>query len=273
MPSGLLNADIGFPAFTGNESTEEKIGQISQYLYMLLEQLKYSLANIGVDNMTSGGVTELTQTVVNTPININIGDTSGKSTTIGESIARNGENISAVAQTADKINLVVQNGSSASELVLTPGMTGIISDQIVANGKMIFASKNDLKEGKTEIDGACIKSGTLILDSPSTANDSMKMEGGKLTAYHPNIYYPSLITTDLELYASWGHAYLSVTGEMSFNSSSHMSIGSTGGGVTISAATTLDLEGGLGAYQGVVIGGRNQDVRITGNVYINGVLQ
>lgn len=164
MPSGLLNADIGFPAFTGNESTEEKIGQISQYLYMLLEQLKYSLANIGVDNMTSGGVTELTQTVVNTPININIGDTSDKSTTIGESIARNGENISAVAQKANKIDLIVRDDSSASEIKLTPGMIDVMAYQILAQGKATFASYAGLKAGTTEIDGACITTGTINTD-------------------------------------------------------------------------------------------------------------
>lgn len=173
MPSGLLNADIGFPAFTGNESTEEKIGQISQYLYMLLEQLKYSLANIGVDNMTSGGVTELTQTVVNTPININIGGTgtTGEANTIGgaigslgEHVAKTDDSISVVAQKANKIDLIVKDDSSASEIKLTPGMINVMAYQILAQGSTIFASNAGLQAGTTEIDGACITTGTINTD-------------------------------------------------------------------------------------------------------------
>jgi hypothetical protein len=39
-----------FPNFEGNETTEEKVDQIQNYLYMLVEQLRYSMANIGKEN-------------------------------------------------------------------------------------------------------------------------------------------------------------------------------------------------------------------------------
>ena len=47
MPSNLLNADTGFPDLMGNQSTDEKFRMVSDYLYMLLEQLRYSMANLG----------------------------------------------------------------------------------------------------------------------------------------------------------------------------------------------------------------------------------
>ena len=50
MPTSLLSADTKFPNFSGSETTEEKVDQITNYLYMLVEQLRYSMANIGAEN-------------------------------------------------------------------------------------------------------------------------------------------------------------------------------------------------------------------------------
>lgn len=170
MPSGLLNADIGFPAFTGNESTEEKIGQISQYLYMLLEQLKYSLANIGVDNMTSGGVTELTQTVVNTPINITLGGGSPQSNTIGGAIdgintkvnTQDGE-IAEIKTLTDGLTLDVTNGQDYSVISLKSGTAYIGASKVIQfQGDVVF--KSNLTDGSTIISGDNIMTGTIAAD-------------------------------------------------------------------------------------------------------------
>lgn len=59
MPSNLLNADISFPQFTQKTSDSEKIEQITSYLFMLLEQLRYSLANLDKDNFNDAGLDEL----------------------------------------------------------------------------------------------------------------------------------------------------------------------------------------------------------------------
>lgn len=59
MPSNLLNADTSFPQFTRETSDSEKIEQITSYLFMLLEQLRYSLANLDKDNFNDAGLDEL----------------------------------------------------------------------------------------------------------------------------------------------------------------------------------------------------------------------
>ena len=46
MPSNILSADTGFPQFTKETSDKDKIEQITSYLYMLLEQLRYSFCNL-----------------------------------------------------------------------------------------------------------------------------------------------------------------------------------------------------------------------------------
>ena len=59
MPSNLLNADVGFPQLNEEQSNDEKINKIVDYLYMLLEQLRYSFGNMDKDNFSESGLSEL----------------------------------------------------------------------------------------------------------------------------------------------------------------------------------------------------------------------
>lgn len=59
MPGNILNADTGFPQFTGDESSDAKIDKVMNYLYMLLEQLRYSLSNLDADNFNDAGLREI----------------------------------------------------------------------------------------------------------------------------------------------------------------------------------------------------------------------
>lgn len=72
MPSSILSADTGFPSFTGEESAEERDEIILNYLYMLLEQLRYSLNNLGVSNFNDSELATITD-----PIIAQIEDTEG----------------------------------------------------------------------------------------------------------------------------------------------------------------------------------------------------
>lgn len=50
MPGNILEADIRLPRLDGKESTEEKFRVISDYLFLLLENLRYTLFNLNTDN-------------------------------------------------------------------------------------------------------------------------------------------------------------------------------------------------------------------------------
>ena len=43
MPTQFAALDTGFPTFTGEESTEQKVDALHNYTYMLLEYLRYVL--------------------------------------------------------------------------------------------------------------------------------------------------------------------------------------------------------------------------------------
>ncbi len=67
MPTNLLQADVGFPQFKEEQKPDEKITQVVNYLYMLLEQLRYSFGNLGSENFSESGIEEL-QTILTEPI-------------------------------------------------------------------------------------------------------------------------------------------------------------------------------------------------------------
>ena len=49
MPGNLLTVDTSFPQLAG-KTDEQKFRTITDYLYMLLEQLRYTLRNLGMEN-------------------------------------------------------------------------------------------------------------------------------------------------------------------------------------------------------------------------------
>lgn len=56
MPSNWLYIDTNFPTFTGEENTEEKVTTIQNYMFMLVEQLRYSLHKLDLSNMNQTAV-------------------------------------------------------------------------------------------------------------------------------------------------------------------------------------------------------------------------
>lgn len=51
MPANWLYMDSKFPDFNGNISTEEKLEQLQNYLFMLVEQMRYTTQNLDTTNM------------------------------------------------------------------------------------------------------------------------------------------------------------------------------------------------------------------------------
>lgn len=76
MPSNWLYIDTNFPTFTGEESANEKINTIQNYMYMLVEQLRYSLHNLDLRNMNQTAVKQY-ESYLTDPIYAKIEDTDG----------------------------------------------------------------------------------------------------------------------------------------------------------------------------------------------------
>ena len=50
MPGNILQADIGYPDLSRYESTEAKLNAVQNYLFLLLENLRYILRNLSPEN-------------------------------------------------------------------------------------------------------------------------------------------------------------------------------------------------------------------------------
>ena len=77
MPSNLLTADTSFPNLKSSKSTDEKFGEVSNYLYMLLEQLRYTLGNLGVDNFNDSEIESLAN-IITEPVYIQLQGMEGE---------------------------------------------------------------------------------------------------------------------------------------------------------------------------------------------------
>ena len=56
MPANWLYMDSKFPDFNGDISTEEKLSQLQNYLYMLVEQMRYTTQNLDTTNMNQAAL-------------------------------------------------------------------------------------------------------------------------------------------------------------------------------------------------------------------------
>ena len=124
MPSNLLAVDTGFPQLTEEQSAEEKFSVITNYLYMLMEQLRYSMANLGAGNFNDAELDAIGKTIT-APIYIDLENAAGAihelRITADQLTSRMEDaegNISSIEQYARSITLEVSNGETSSSIKL-----------------------------------------------------------------------------------------------------------------------------------------------------------
>lgn len=115
MPGNILSADTQFPNFTGQENPAEQIRTIRNYLYMLLEQLRYTLNNLDAGNFNSEGLKEI-QDAISQPILKQLSDTDGNlaelqvtAAGLASRVSSNEGDISQLEQTAQGLSSRVGN--------------------------------------------------------------------------------------------------------------------------------------------------------------------
>ena len=82
MPSNWLYIDTNFPSFTQKESDGEKIEAMQDYLFMLVEQLRYTLRNLDLKNMNKAAADGFVKTITQ-PIYAEIKNAEGSITQLG----------------------------------------------------------------------------------------------------------------------------------------------------------------------------------------------
>lgn len=77
MPNILSNADLNFPQFDSKTDTKEQIAKMQNYLYMLLENLRYLFNNLDGSNFNAKGLADIGATITE-PLSVRIEDAEGR---------------------------------------------------------------------------------------------------------------------------------------------------------------------------------------------------
>lgn len=219
MPGNLLSADTSFPTFTPEQTNEQKLDVVTNYLYMLLEQLRYTLQNLGSGNFNDTELKDIGLTITQ-PIYVDLENAAGAIadlTLTADQLSSRIEDaegdISSIDQYARSITLSVSNGETSSTIKLLAGGVQIASQIIKMDGLVTFTG---LEEGTTVINGGCIQTGLInaqylnltgsitfsdlsssvqqdISDALDTANDAYELASGiTLPSYIKNTYIDSV---------------------------------------------------------------------------------
>lgn len=192
MPSMLMLADTQFPRFTEAEGNDEKFDKVYNYLYMLLEQLRYTLSNLGSENFNTsdlgeigevitapisdelqvfrrqmvgegGAVSQIAQTCDAlssqiTGINGSISTLTQTSASLTSRIQDAEGAISEIKQTGNGLSLSVSNSGTSSTIALYSN--GVFVDSATVNITGVLTVSH-LTDGKTVISGANIQTGVI----------------------------------------------------------------------------------------------------------------
>lgn len=182
MPSNLLTTDTSFPQFKSGQSDSEKVQVIMNYLFMLREQLQYSMSNMGVCNFNAAelndlkeiiledeegniGQLQMTAQALNTKFESVEGDISDLWMVADEfatTLIDTEGQISSLSQKVNSFTLNVSNGATSSTIKLMAGNTAISSKEIKFTGLVNFVTADQLKgNGTTQINGGNITTGKI----------------------------------------------------------------------------------------------------------------
>jgi len=166
MPNNFLSMDTNFPSFTGEESTTEKLKAIQDYLYKLLEQLRYTLNNLDTSNFNQPALNKWEETITE-PLKAFIESETGEVTEmiVGEGgissrISDAERNISQVSQTVDGIGIKVTGGAGEqTTIAITKDGVAASTDLLDLTGTVLFRDLSTA--GQTVINGGNITTGVI----------------------------------------------------------------------------------------------------------------
>jgi len=182
MPSNWLFVDTNFPTFTGEESTEDKISTMQNYMFMLVEQLRYSMHHLDSSNVRSidmdktkiysGGIELMT-------------------------MIESGKKMSVMQQRVDEIYAAVVGEGGLSDIVLgEKGIKATVTDLQTGMATALRLSGDGLSIVDANGDAVKFQGGNIVMDGVLMSGDGenwIKMQDVELfdgyEVAHVNHYY------------------------------------------------------------------------------------
>ena len=282
MPmTSLSGADLSFPTFTGSESEEQKTEKILNYLYMLLENLRYTLGNLDQDNFSTSGIKEIGE-VIREPIYARL-EKDEKSIT---ELSVSAENLSAKITGFDnKFTQIYADMDSIKLEAYAEGNNSVIQltgNNIVAKSAIINLSGlvrfTDLSgSGQTTINGDNIVSGTITGTTFRSLYDDEI--AGSFECYFTDRYegYYNILSGRIYSYYNTDPSgnkipalYISAS-ENKYVDCALKLLSSAGTSIESGGTVYIESGGGHGITL-VADGDGTGNINLNGNVYINGRL-
>ena len=228
MPSNWLYIDTNFPSFTQKESVNDKVETMQDYLFMLVEQLRYTLHNLDLSNMNKTATDEFVKQITD-PIYGEIKDAEGNITQLqataqGLSASISNLNGSVTNLTADVngIRATVRTTLAApqAQRIVDQSATGFtLGATSGENGTIFKLNYNGVQVASTGSIDLCVDAvniyGTLTAteiegDRITVRNDAGRRCGDIYTEYASTADYKmTLESKAMELNATSGNLYLS----------------------------------------------------------------
>ena len=161
MPNNLLSVDTSFPTFTPDQSNEEKLYVVTNYLYMLMEQLRYTLQNLGMGNFNGAELTEL-GLMISDPIHIDLESLEGNIVQLDITTAGISGHLEDVAKNVNDLSITAAGLSGR----LSNAEGDITSLQATASGL-----RADLTDAEGNITALQAKAGSLSSRITSAEGD------------------------------------------------------------------------------------------------------
>lgn len=169
MPSNMLTTDTSFPQLTDKQTTDEKFSVLTNYLYMLLEQLRYSMANLGRENFNDAEFNSIAN-IITEPVYLQLKDVDGNlaslAITAEQLISRMTDaegNISVLQQTADSLTIRVSD---------TEGNVSVLQQTAQALSTQISNAEGDISRLTQTVNGF-----TLSVSNGETSSVIRLMSG------------------------------------------------------------------------------------------------
>ena len=273
MPSNLLSTDAMFPR--KGKNTDETLNDVLNYLYMLREQLRYNMANLGAENFNDASLDEFA-VMISKPVYGKIEDLEGNvaqlSLTSKGLVTRVEDAENNIGQLTVQSNLIAMQVNDASFLL------GVINGQSVAmlDADVInFSAETLMLSGKGG-SHIVLAQGNLMIDSDnfSVTTSGIVTTKERIGIVSGNNGELTFLSTDTNVIGRLSYSWRTSSNDyalylqtannypLKLYSDSNMSI-------DVKASKTLYI-GTVGANT-ITIGNASSNVNIVGTVKINGV--
>lgn len=198
MPSNWLYIDTNFPSFTQKESDGEKIETMQDYLFMLVEQLRYTLRNLDLKNMNKAAMNGFLQNI-REPIYAKIEDTN--------------KNVNELSITAQGLSARISNAEgSITQLGATANG---LSARISSNEGSITNLTADVNGIRTQVSGKIGTSEAQTLIDQSLDGITLAATSGESGTIFKLMYDGAVLasTGSVDLYVDAVNVYGTLTAE------------------------------------------------------------